>query len=187
MTRLRGGSTFLHLATALATGAHAGQTRKYTGEPYVSHCTAVCSLVASVWPEDYVTLAAAMLHDSLEDTALTYKDIVSMLPEEVGGLVVELTEPAGGLRSERIAMYAHQLYSASPEAQTVKVADIIDNLSTIIDRDPGFAPLYVSERIQLFTALTKAEASLHKRGELLLSAAIERLTKMKEVASDVRK
>lgn len=57
-------------AAAFAAQAHAGQVRKYTGEPYIRHPEAVAKLVQASGG-DTAMVAAAWLHDTVEDTAVT--------------------------------------------------------------------------------------------------------------------
>ena len=61
-------------AYEFATAAHEGQVRKYTGEPYVNHPFAVAESVAD-HVDDKVAIAAAVLHDTVEDTAVTLEEI----------------------------------------------------------------------------------------------------------------
>src|ERR1700719_3147112 len=75
---------FVERARIFATAAHTAvkQTRKYTHEPYINHPAAVVKLVASV-PHTPEMLAAAWLHDVVEDTGVTLK----ILDAEFGGKV----------------------------------------------------------------------------------------------------
>ncbi len=67
-------------ARRYATQAHAeaGQRRKYTDEPYIVHPAAVVELVRSVSHDEHL-LAAAWLHDTVEDTGTTLSDIENFL------------------------------------------------------------------------------------------------------------
>lgn len=112
-----------------------GQKRKYTGEPYVSHCNAVAAA-------DEATIAAAYLHDTLEDTATKYDDLVREFGTEVADLVVELTHvyTAGDhptlSRKERKAKECARLAKVSPRAKLIKGADLAHNSRTIEKYDP---------------------------------------------------
>jgi RelA/SpoT family (p)ppGpp synthetase len=77
---------------AFETGAaaHEGQTRK-TGEPYILHPVAVASILASM-RMDYSSVAAAILHDTIEDTPLTKEEIQSRFSEEIAELVDGVTK-----------------------------------------------------------------------------------------------
>ena len=77
-------------AYTLAAFAHEGQNRK-SGEPYIRHPVAVASLVAGLGLDD-VSVAAALLHDTVEDTPLTIEEIDDELGDEVAMLVDGLTK-----------------------------------------------------------------------------------------------
>jgi len=79
-------------AQRYASKAHAAadQRRKYTDEPYIVHPAAVVELVRSVSDDDEM-LAAAWLHDTVEDTSSTLEDIRTHFGERVRSLVEMLT------------------------------------------------------------------------------------------------
>ena len=70
--------------------AHEGQTRK-TGEPYILHPIAVARILANM-RMDYISVAAAILHDTIEDTPLTQEEIESRFGEEIAELVDGVTK-----------------------------------------------------------------------------------------------
>ena len=61
-------------ACAFATRMHGNQQRKYTGEPYVLHCLEVARMVAEIGGTATM-IAAALLHDVVEDTDASIKDV----------------------------------------------------------------------------------------------------------------
>src|SRR5688572_2066454 len=92
-------------ARGFAERAHAaiGQRRKYTGEPYIVHPIAVAELVRSV-PHTPEMIAAALLHDVVEDTPVTLAQIEAEFGPVVADLVDWLTDvsrPADGKRQVR--------------------------------------------------------------------------------------
>lgn len=144
---------------------HAGQVRKYTGEPYITHPAAVAALVRSV-PHTPEMLAAAWLHDVVEDTPATLTDIHFLFGPVVAGYVESLTKIShanDGLRHHRTAKDREHLAKASPEAKTIKLADIIDNVSSITERDPKFASLYLEEKRLLLPLLREGDTTLLTR------------------------
>jgi guanosine-3',5'-bis(diphosphate) 3'-pyrophosphohydrolase len=155
--------SLIEKAKAFAFAKHDGQTRKYTGEPYIIHPLAVGELVASIGEPDAV-VAAAILHDTLEDTKTTEAELVAEFGPEVAGLVVELTDVfvagTGGNHEIRKAKECARLATVSAAAQTIKVADIIDNTGSIVERDPEFAKVYLKEKAALLAVLTKAAPAL---------------------------
>jgi (p)ppGpp synthase/HD superfamily hydrolase len=110
-------------ALEFATHAHAGQRDKQ-GLPYIGHPTRVAETVrAAGHPEHMV--AAAYLHDVVEDTPHTMDVIHAHFGSDVGNLVDALTRRDG----ETYMDFIHRCKSAGPEAAAIKLADISDNLS----------------------------------------------------------
>jgi (p)ppGpp synthase/HD superfamily hydrolase len=138
------------------------QRRKWSNEPYFVHCAAVAAIVAGVehTPE---MLAAAFLHDVVEDTPVTLKTIHANFGDKVEELVWWLTDqskPSDGNRATRKAIDRAHLAAAPPEAQTVKLADLIDNTSTIVEFDPNFAKVYLREKALLLKVMNKGNPTL---------------------------
>ena len=90
----------LDAAVWFAAGRHAGQTRKGSGGPYVTHPLAVMTVLCRAgWADDAELLAAAALHDVLEDTPATPADLAAAFSPRVCELVAGMTErkrDAGG-------------------------------------------------------------------------------------------
>jgi (p)ppGpp synthase/HD superfamily hydrolase len=149
-------------AYRFAKEAHDGQERKYTGEPYIVHPVSVAKKVQSV-TDGCESICAALLHDTIEDTSVTYNDIDKAFGYSIARLVLELTEfsvKEDGNRATRKALDARYLGRASARAQTVKLADLIDNTSSIVEHDPGFARTYMEEKVELLSVLTKGDGRL---------------------------
>ena len=151
-------------ARRFATEAHAsaGQRRKYTDEPYIVHPAAVVELVRSVSHDDAL-LAAAWLHDTVEDTGVSLGLIEAEFGTEVAGLVEMLTDVShanDGLRAHRKAKDREHTAKASPAAKTIKLADLIDNTRSIVARDPEFAKVYMAEKALLLEVLTEGAPEL---------------------------
>ena len=147
--------------------------RKYTGEPYIVHPVAVARIVASV-TDDCNAICAALLHDVIEDTFTTYEDLISVdngFGSSIADLVVEtsrVSKPEDGNRAIRKAIDREHYAKASPLGQTIKIADFIDNQSSIVEYDPGFAITYMAEQRELVTRLVKGDEILyHKAIEIL--------------------
>ena len=80
----------LRRAYEVAAEAHAGQVRK-TGDPYITHPLAVAHMLAG-YGLDEQTLAAALLHDTVEDTNLTLSDLSMQFGDEIGRLIDGVTK-----------------------------------------------------------------------------------------------
>jgi len=151
-------------ARVFATAAHAAvsQLRKYTHEPYIVHPTEVVSIVRTV-PHTPAMLAAAWLHDVVEDTGVPIETIRTEFGEEVAELVGWLTDvsrPEQGNRSVRKAIDRAHTAMAPAAAQTVKLADLISNSRSIMAHDPKFAVTYLAEKRQLLAVMTRGDATL---------------------------
>jgi guanosine-3',5'-bis(diphosphate) 3'-pyrophosphohydrolase len=156
-------------ARVFATAAHGAvaQLRKYTGEPYIVHPAEVVSIVASVdhTPE---MLAAAWLHDTVEDTGVTIETIRAEFGTEVADLVGWLTDvsrPDHGNRAARKAVDRAHSAAAPAAAQTVKLADLISNTKSIMEHDQDFARVYLKEKAMLLEVMTKGDPSLIARAK----------------------
>ena len=77
-------------AYRLAAGSHKGQLRR-SGEPYITHPLAVAGIVARYGMDD-VTIAAALLHDAVEDTVLTLEEVEAAFGSEVRDIVDGVTK-----------------------------------------------------------------------------------------------
>lgn len=121
-------------AKVFANEAHLGQVRKYTGKPYIIHPNAVATMVGATGAEDEV-VAAALLHDTLEDTNTTVDDLIENFGNRVARLVTMLTddhslkETMG--RFERKSLirkrYGEMSGQDAIDVHTIKTADCIDN------------------------------------------------------------
>jgi len=143
---------------------HKGQVRKYTGEPYAMHPKAVMEIVKTV-PHTEAMLCAAWLHDTVEDTPCTLDDVRKMCGDDVAVLVKMLTDvskPEDGNRAARKAIDRAHTAKASPEAKTIKLADLIDNTRRITKHDPAFAKVYLAEKSLLLEVLMEGNADLWK-------------------------
>ncbi len=167
---------------AIAAHSRINHRRKYSKQPYSDHLSAVAKLVATV-TDDRETIAAAWLHDVVEDTTVTLTDVEESFGRTISGLVDELTDisrPGDGNRAARKKIDLDHLARASPRAQTVKLADLIDNCVDISKNDPRFALVYLKEMEALLEVLTDGDAGLYQQAMKThdrCSTRVERETK----------
>ena len=135
--------------------------RKYSGRPYTEHLERVAARVATV-TDDPATIAAAWLHDVVEDTPATHADIAREFGPRVSELVHALTdvEQEHGNRAVRKAADRVRLARAPAAAQTVKLADVMDNAGDIAENDPYFARVFLGEMEALLAVLTEGDPTL---------------------------
>lgn len=154
----------------LAATAHDGQRRKYTGEPYLVHPAEVAALVYENGG-DAEMMAAALLHDVVEDTDVTIDGIAELCGPNVAGLVLALTDVSrseDGNRAARKAKDRQHLQKQCGDAKTIKLADLISNHRSISSHDPGFAEVYQREAVALLDVLKEGGPKLWNQLKTLL-------------------
>jgi GTP pyrophosphokinase len=131
----RGETAVITKAYDAAERAHDGQVRR-SGEAYISHPLAVATILAGLGLDD-VTIAAALLHDAVEDTGLTISD----LEEQFGSLVATIVD--GVTKLDRVSFDSKQAQQAAtmrkmlvamakdPRVLLIKLADRLHNMRTI--------------------------------------------------------
>ena len=160
-------------AKQLAGKAHEGQFRKYSGMPYKIHPVEVATIVQTVEGHTDEMIAAALLHDVVEDTEYSFEDIAEAVSPEVAELVRGLTEvsqPQDGNRAVRKAKDRDFLAQQSAEVQTIKYADIISNTQDIRANDPKFAKVYIEEMKLLLQVLDKGDSKLREKAKEIVYA-----------------
>lgn len=170
--------------------SHGAQVRKYSGERYIVHPVRVMEMVRE-YNDDLPVLAAALLHDVLEDTPVTSTEIEAALlqamePDQVARtlkLVLELTDvfirkdyPRLNRRTRK-EKEANRLSSVSSDAQTIKYADIIDNVTDIVREDTDFAKVYVSEARKMLQVMDAGYPTLREKA----IATVDRCSHMLKV------
>lgn len=159
-------------AAQFAQAAHQSidQRRKYNNHPYIVHPAAVAATVSSV-TDDPATIAAAWLHDVVEDTPVTIDEIKAEFGSDIAGLVADLTDvsrPSDGNREHRKSMDRLHTADADLRAKTVKLADMLDNLSNIAEIGPKFATIFIKENEQLLKVLMDGDSLLYRKVEQII-------------------
>lgn len=125
-------------AASFAARAHRHQTRKDGATPYVAHVFRVALTVRDVFGcGDPIALAAALLHDTIEDTGTDYDELADEFGREVALCVAALTKNMALPEREREQEYDRRLASADWRARLVKLADTFDNLTDARERATG--------------------------------------------------
>ncbi len=126
----------IRAAEAFARAAHDGQTRKGAArEPYAVHLEEVAALVAA-WGGDEAAVAAAWLHDTVEDCGVTGADLAARFGPQVAAVVLELTDDKALPKPERKRLQVVNAPRKSPRAALVKLADKTSNLCAILASPP---------------------------------------------------
>ncbi|GIO24540.1 HD domain-containing protein [Oceanobacillus sp. J11TS1] len=114
-------------AKAFATKAHEGQVRKNSNEPYITHPIRVAERLEKAGYSDDL-ISAGYLHDVVEDTSVSLKDIEQQFGKEVADLVASHTEDKSKSWWERKTATVNHLQNAPKEVKYLIIADKLDNL-----------------------------------------------------------
>lgn len=161
-------------AYLLAYEAHDGVIRK-SGEPYIYHPIAVAFTLADLHM-DVDTICAALLHDVIEDTEFTKKDINDRFGEVVADLVDGVTKLAGGrftTRDEAAAASFQKMMAAMTHDYRVvliKLADRLHNVKTLGVRSPKSRRRIAKETLDIHVPLARRMGMNTLRKDLQLNA-----------------
>ncbi|HEX2779843.1 MAG TPA: HD domain-containing protein [Gemmatimonadaceae bacterium] len=125
-------------AIEFAAHKHRGQRRKgRDAVPYINHPVGVAEAIARIGRvTDLVTLTAAVLHDTVEDTQTTLEEIEREFGADVRGVVAELTDDKTLPKQERKRLQILNAPNASRRAKIVRLADKIMNVGDITHDPP---------------------------------------------------
>ena len=159
----------------VAVDAHKHQRRK-SGEAYIFHPIAVAKIVASEIGLDATSIAAALLHDVIEDTKYTFTDIEQLFGETVARIVQGLTKiskmPYEGDVSLQAENFRKMLLTLNEDIRVIiiKIADRLHNMQTM-DAMPG----YKQEKIASETLYIYAPMA-HRIGLYKIKSELEDLS-----------
>ena len=126
-------------AALFAARHHAGQTRRGGDIPYINHCLSVAAMVADSGADEDV-VAAALLHDVVEDTVATNTDLDHTFGPRVAEVVAEVTDdPDWSALStvERKTKQIGKMQRASKPAKLIKIADQVSNVADLAGMKSG--------------------------------------------------
>lgn len=152
-------------ALLFASIAHKEQKRKYNNEPYINHCIDVAHILQSKTESDANMIAAAVLHDTVEDCGITLSEIENKFGKDVMQLVSDLTDvskKSDGHRDIRKQMDLEHSAKTSRRAKTIKLADILSNLRNIVELNSSFASMYIFEKEKLLKVLGDSDSTLYQ-------------------------
>lgn len=150
-------------ARTFAAKAHKGVVRRWTGEPYIEHPERVAGRIAALGLPSEV-IAAAWLHDVVEDTPISVAKLTAEFGPVVAALVAQVTNPkivkTPDNRALRKAAVVVHLAAASYHGACIKLADMIDNSSNVAEHDPKFAKTYLAEMAKKLAVLDHGHPEL---------------------------
>ena len=171
-------------AQIFAIGAHKAinHRRKYTGACYTDHLREVAALVG-LFGGTPMMIAAAWLHDVVEDTQVTKEDIaIHFSPElaELVGWLTDVSKPEDGNRFKRKQKDRVHLSQAPAEAQTIKYCDMISNTKDILNNDPKFARVYLAEKKALLDVMDRGDPELRQYCYDIVTSGMKVLNEMEQ-------
>jgi len=131
----KAGTTLLTRAYAVAAEAHEGQVRR-SGDPYIVHPVAVATILAELGLDD-ITLAAALLHDAVEDTSVSLEDVTRDFGAQVAAMVDGVTKldrvRFDSKEAQQAASMRKMLVAMAKDIRVllIKLADRLHNMRTI--------------------------------------------------------
>lgn len=125
-------SNSIENAAAIAVTAHQGQVRKNDDTPYVMHPISVALMLARHGFSDAV-VAAALVHDVLEDTAFSEAELAGAIGEEAYAIVKSVTNDPGLEWEEQRLKYIETVRQGPEGAKAVSAADKIANMRNLLD------------------------------------------------------
>jgi guanosine-3',5'-bis(diphosphate) 3'-pyrophosphohydrolase len=176
--------------------AHGDQMRKYSDERYIVHPVRVMETVRD-YILDVPVLAAALLHDVLEDTDVTSDEmktfLLTVMNQQEADKTIELVEELTDVyikanyprlnRKSRRHKEVERLAAASSDAQTIKYADVMDNAVDIAENDPDFALLYLRESKYLLQQMDRGNTLLRQRSTEVVDDHLKKIFKNANITS----
>ena len=135
----KGELALLLKALAFAAHKHRDQRRKDPeASPYINHPIALADvLVNEGGVTDFEVLCAALLHDTVEDTATSPEELAEAFGRRIADIVAEVTDDTRLPKAERKRLQIEHARTLSPQARLVKLADKICNLRDVAERPPA--------------------------------------------------
>jgi len=172
-------------AAQFAAQKHKGQIRKGRDEcPYIDHLKSVARVIAEVGDiEDPEILAAAWLHDTLEDTETTPEELEANFDKRVRQLVEEVSDDKSLPKDERKQMQIQHAPTLSQDAVLIKLGDKISNIIDVTNTPPinwnlerrkkylDWAEMVIDNCPKVNTALEQHFAEVLKKGRRTLREA----------------
>jgi (p)ppGpp synthase/HD superfamily hydrolase len=165
---------------------HTAQRRKGKAqEPYVNHLAEVAELVATATEgQDANLVAAAVLHDTIEDTATLPEELATVFNADIASLVMEVTDDKSLEKEVRKKLQVEHAMAKSKRAKFIKLADKTSNLRSLVSSPPDDWSIqrrreYLNWALNVAEGLRGAnawlEAQFDEAAEQLAASCAERL------------
>lgn len=125
-------------AASFAADKHRAQRRKdRAASPYINHPLSVAHELTRHGVSDPITIQAALLHDTVEDTETSYDELVDEFGKQVASVVMEVTDDKSLPKAERKRLQIVHAPEISDRAKLVKLADKICNARDVSSNPPA--------------------------------------------------
>src|SRR5215213_8069158 len=151
-------TTLLTRAYTMAAEAHDGQVRR-SGDPYIVHPVAVATILAELGLDD-ITLAAALLHDAVEDTGISLDDVARDFGAEVAAMVDGVTKldrvRFDSKEAQQAATMRKMLVAMAKDIRVllIKLADRLHNMRTIASLPEAKQRRIAQETLDIYAPLS---------------------------------
>ena len=161
----------IYQSLVIAFNGHDGQMRK-SGEPYIHHPIEVAKIVAKDIGLDYISIASALLHDVVEDTDVTFKDLNESVGNEISKIVNGLTKISTLKKNEDYSIqaenYRRMLLTLHSDIRVIliKIADRLHNMRTIDFLSKAKQDQMASESLYIYAPLAHRVGLYNIKNEL---------------------
>ena len=161
----------IYQSLVIAYNGHDGQMRK-SGEPYIYHPIEVAKIVAKDIGLDYISIASALLHDVVEDTDVTFKDLNESVGHEISKIVNGLTKISTLKKNEDYSIqaenYRRMLLTLHKDIRVIliKTADRLHNMRTIDFLSKAKQEQMASESLYIYAPLAHRVGLYNIKNEL---------------------
>lgn len=163
-------------AASFAADRHRDQRRRdVDSTPYINHPLDVANILIEAGVQDASILAAAILHDTIEDTDTTAEELTEHFGERVRGLVLEVTDDKSLDKLERKRLQVLKAPDASNDAKQIKLADKIANLRDMKTLPIGWNEARVGAYIQFAEMVAGGCAGINEGLDAAFADAVEAL------------
>lgn len=162
---------------------HRNQRRKNPEQtPYINHPISVVHHLQQAGIADEDVLAAAMLHDTVEDTDTSLSEVEAIFGSKVASIVAEVSDDKSLPKQERKQLQIEHAASCSREAKLIKMADKFDNLSDLLVVTPiGWEP----ERVAKYFDWAEKVTNPMRGTNSILEAQLDDVFRLVQIAVDV--
>jgi len=168
LDQFKNGKELIQKAKDFATAKHEGQLRKFGNKPYIIHPAGVAKIVedSGGTPE---MIAAAWLHDVVEESGVSFVELREMFGDKVAGIVSELSNPSDLDKSKKGQYLLSKMNTMSSDALTVKLSDRLNNVLDFSTARPSFVQKYAGETMFIINGLEETERPINQQQSKLLT------------------